>query len=156
MAAPGASAKAEAEGNRRGRASALRALALANPRRLNRATRVPSTGHLSESPRARLPSALDGPAAAENNGIVATVTIPLLLKEVTGGVRRAEVPGATLAEVLCALEGVFPGIEVRVASGGRLDPNLLVAVDGVLAAEGLATPVRPESEVSILPTFGGG
>jgi molybdopterin converting factor small subunit len=87
---------------------------------------------------------------------VATVTIPLLLKEVTGGVRRAEVPGSTLAEVLRALEGVFPGIEVRIASGGRLDPNLLVAVDGVLAAEGLATPVRPESEVSILPTFGGG
>ena len=48
------------------------------------------------------------------------------------------------------------GIEVRIARSGRLDPNLLVAVDGVLAAEGLATPVRPESEVSILPTFGGG
>jgi len=102
------------------------------------------------------PHALDRPAGAENNSIVATVTIPLLLKDVTGGARRAEVPGSTLAEILRGLEGIFPGIEVRIYSGGRLDPNLLVAVDGILAAEGLATPVRPESEVSILPTFGGG
>jgi len=87
---------------------------------------------------------------------MATVTIPLLLKDVTGGARRAEVPGATVAEVLRALEGVFPGIEGRVCNRGQLDPNLLVAVDGVLATEGLATPVRPQSEVSILPTFGGG
>jgi molybdopterin converting factor small subunit len=87
---------------------------------------------------------------------VATITIPLLLKDVTGGARRAEVPGATLAELVRALDGLYPGIEARIHSGGKLSPILAFTVDGVIAARGLETQVGPQSEVSILPTFGGG
>jgi molybdopterin converting factor small subunit len=80
----------------------------------------------------------------------------LLLKDVTGGARRAQVAGATLAEIVRALDAVHPGIEARIHSGGKLSPILAFTVDGVIAARGLATPVGPQSEVAILPTFGGG
>jgi molybdopterin converting factor small subunit len=87
---------------------------------------------------------------------LATVTIPLLLKDVTGGARRAQVPGATLAEIVRALDRIHPGIEARIHSGGKMNPNLAFTVDGAIAAQGLSTPVGPDSEVSILPAFGGG
>ncbi len=87
---------------------------------------------------------------------MATVTIPLLLAEVTGGARRAEVEGRTLAEAIAALDRIHPGIEARVRDGDRIVPMLAFTVDGKIAAEGLATPVGPESDVCMLPSFGGG
>lgn len=87
---------------------------------------------------------------------MATVTIPLLLKEVTGGARRAEVAGQTLGEIIRALDRVHPGIEGRILSDGKVLPYVTFTVDGAIASRGLATPVGPESEVSILPTMGGG
>ncbi len=39
---------------------------------------------------------------------MATVTIPLLFKDLTGGVRRAEVPGGNLAEIIRALDRIHP------------------------------------------------
>ena len=87
---------------------------------------------------------------------MATVTIPLLLEDVTGGARRADVQGRTLAEIVAALEAIHPGIEARVLSGDKLSPTVAVTVDGRIAAGGLATPVGPQSEICILPSFGGG
>ncbi len=87
---------------------------------------------------------------------MATVTIPLLLKDVTGGTRRAEVPGANLGEVLRGLDRLFPGLEAKILSDGKILPHVTFTVDGAIAARGLDTPVRPESEVCILPSMGGG
>jgi molybdopterin converting factor small subunit len=87
---------------------------------------------------------------------MATVTIPLLLKDVTGGVRRAEVPGNNLGEVIRALDRIYPGIEARILSDGRLLPYVTLTIDGAIAAQGLTSRVGPQSEVSILPSAGGG
>ena len=87
---------------------------------------------------------------------MATVSIPLLLKDVTGGARRVEVQGSTLEEIITALEGIHPGIEARIRHGDKLSPTVAFTVDGKIAARGLATPVRPDSEVCMLPSFGGG
>lgn len=87
---------------------------------------------------------------------MATVSIPLLFQDVTGGVRRSEVAGSTVGEVLAALDKVHPGIEDRIRDGDRLAPIVTVTVDGKLAAQGLDTPVGPESEICLLPSFGGG
>ena len=87
---------------------------------------------------------------------MATVSIPLLLAEVTGGARRAEVEGSTLAEIIRALDEIHPGIEARIRDGDKLRPTLTFTVDGKIAAAGLATPVGPDSEVCMLPSFGGG
>lgn len=87
---------------------------------------------------------------------MATVSIPLSLSDVAGGVRRAEVEGATLLEIIAALERIHPGIEARVLSGDRLSPSITVTIDGVIASQGLSTPVGPDSEVRLLPALGGG
>jgi molybdopterin synthase sulfur carrier subunit len=87
---------------------------------------------------------------------MATVSIPLLLEEVTGGARRAEVAGQTLAEIVAALEAIHPGIESRIHDGQKISPHLALLVDGRIATRGLATPVGPQSQVTILPAFGGG
>jgi hypothetical protein len=87
---------------------------------------------------------------------MATVTIPLLFSDVTGGARRADVRGATLAEILAALDEIHPGIEARLSDGERIRPIVAFTVDGKIATAGLATPVRPDSEVCLLPSFGGG
>jgi molybdopterin converting factor small subunit len=84
------------------------------------------------------------------------VWIPLLLADVTGGARRAEVEGATLEEIITALERIHPGIEARIRDGDKIRPTLAFTVDGKIAAQGLATEVRPDSEVCMLPSFGGG
>ncbi len=85
-----------------------------------------------------------------------SVSLPLPLKDVTGGSRHEEVTGSTLAEIVAALEAIHPGIESRIHRNGTISPNLAFVVDGRIAAAGLATPVKPDSQVNILPAFGGG
>ena len=87
---------------------------------------------------------------------MATVTLPLLLKDVTGGARRTQVSGSTLAEILGALDRIFPGIQQRIQSDGKILPYVILTIDGAVAAQGLSSPVGPQSEVSILPSMGGG
>ena len=87
---------------------------------------------------------------------MANVSIPLLLKDVTGGARQAEVTGATLAEVVAALDAIHPGLAERIHDGKKIHPTVALVVDGTIAARGLDTPVGPESQVNILPAFGGG
>jgi hypothetical protein len=87
---------------------------------------------------------------------MATVSIPLLFEDLTDGARQAEVAGATLAEIIAALDAIHPGIEGRIRHGERINPNVAFTVDGRVATRGLATPVGPESQIGILPAFGGG
>jgi molybdopterin synthase sulfur carrier subunit len=87
---------------------------------------------------------------------MAKVSIPLLLQDVTGGARQAEVPGSTLAEVVAALEAMHPGIGTQLHDGEKISPHLAFVVDGKIATRGLDTPVGPGAQVSILPAFGGG
>ncbi|NQT15152.1 MAG: MoaD/ThiS family protein [Planctomycetes bacterium] len=87
---------------------------------------------------------------------MATVSIPLLLKDATGGARRVDVQGSTLDEIITALDEIHPGIKTRIRHGDKLNPTLAFTVDGKIAARGLDTPVRADSEVCLLPSFGGG
>jgi molybdopterin converting factor small subunit len=87
---------------------------------------------------------------------MATVTLPLLLMDVTGGARRTEVEGSTLAEIEGALYRIFPGIQKRIHSDGKILPYVILTIDGAVAAQGMSSPVGPQSEVSILPSMGGG
>ena len=87
---------------------------------------------------------------------MAIVSIPLMFKDVTGGVRRVEVEGATLGEIIASLEVTYPGIDGRIRNGDELAPIITITVDGKLATGGMSTSVGPESEVCMLPAFGGG
>ncbi len=87
---------------------------------------------------------------------MATVSLPLLLTDVTGGDRRAEIAGATLAEIVSALEAMYPGIKARICDGQKIRPTIVFTVDGKFAAAGLRTPVGEQSEINVLPSMGGG
>ena len=84
------------------------------------------------------------------------VFIPSQLREITGGQAQIEVPGATVREVIAALEERFPGIRERLCKEGELSPALQVSVDHVFSRQGIAAKVKPASEVHFLPVFGGG
>jgi len=87
---------------------------------------------------------------------MAEVSIPLLLSDCTGGARRAEVEGATLGEIIAALDAIYPGLKRRIYDGKKLTATVALVIDGKIAVEGLDTPVGPHAHVNILPAFGGG
>jgi molybdopterin converting factor small subunit len=87
---------------------------------------------------------------------MATVHIPALLQDLTGGRRRLEIAGATVREVLDNLEREFPGIRDRVVEGDRLRPNVSVAVDGDISPLGLLERVDTGSEVHFVAAIRGG
>jgi len=88
-----------------------------------------------------------------------TVRIPTILRTYTGGAAEVPAEGATLAEVIDALEGTYPGIRGRVLDdAGKLRRfvNVYVNDDDVRFAEGLATPTKDGAAVSIIPAVAGG
>ena len=85
-----------------------------------------------------------------------TVFIPNMLRELTGGVERVEVEGATLRQVIAALETQFPQLVGRLREGDGITPGLAVSIDGAFSSRGLLAKVEPTSEVHFLPAIGGG
>jgi len=84
------------------------------------------------------------------------VFIPFQLRDVTGGQAEIEAEGATVRELIAALEQRFPGMRERLCLGDELSPALQVSIDGTFSRRGLAAKVQPASEVHFLPVFGGG
>ena len=87
---------------------------------------------------------------------MARVFIPSMLQPLTGGREEIACDGATVADVVEALERSCPGLRDRLVDGHRLRPNLSVAVDGVVGNLGLREPVGPESEVHFVAAIRGG
>jgi molybdopterin synthase sulfur carrier subunit len=87
---------------------------------------------------------------------MATVWIPSLMRNLTGGREQVTVSGATVGQVINALDEVYPGIRARLCQGDRLAPALIVRVDGRVARLGLMAPVGAGSEVHFLPAIAGG
>ena len=78
------------------------------------------------------------------------------MRDLTGGREQISVPGATVREVIDALDCASPGIKARLRAGDRLAPGLAVTVDGRSARLGLMAPVEEQSEVHFLPAIAGG
>jgi molybdopterin converting factor small subunit len=72
---------------------------------------------------------------------MASVSIPSLMRDLTGGLARVEAPGRTVAEVVDALDAAYPGVKARLCEGSRLLAGLAVSVDGKLTRLGLQQPV---------------
>jgi molybdopterin converting factor small subunit len=88
-----------------------------------------------------------------------TVRVPTILRTYTGGAAEVAVEGATLAEVVAALESVHPGIAARVLDDdGRLRRfvNVYVGDEDVRFADGLGTATPDGSTVSVIPAVAGG
>jgi molybdopterin synthase sulfur carrier subunit len=88
-----------------------------------------------------------------------TVRIPTQLRQLTGGEGTLVVEGATVRDVLAALDAGHPGIGARVLDEQgeiRRFVNLFVADEDVRFLSGLDTPVGQGEVVSILPAVAGG
>ena len=88
-----------------------------------------------------------------------TVRVPTTLRTLTGGESSVAVEGATLADVLDALEASHAGFKDRLLDDdGKLRRfvNVFVADDDVRFLDGLSTPVPDGETVSIVPAVAGG
>ena len=68
---------------------------------------------------------------------MATVWIPALLRDLTGGQERVSAAGETVREVIDALEERYPGVRERLCEDGRLRPNIALVVDGAVSRQRL-------------------
>jgi sulfur-carrier protein len=88
---------------------------------------------------------------------VAIVWIPALWQDLTGGVAQARVEGASLRQIVQALEASYPGLGGRLCTpAGTIKPEIAVAVDGGVVVEGLRACVAPDSEVHFILAISGG
>ncbi|MBE0611569.1 MAG: MoaD/ThiS family protein [Dehalococcoidia bacterium] len=87
---------------------------------------------------------------------MALVIIPATLRDLCGGSPQLEVEGATIGELLRALDARCPGFYGRVVEEGRLRPELAFAVNGEVVPLALHDTVTPGTEITIVPAIGGG
>lgn len=90
---------------------------------------------------------------------MATVRVPTQLRNLSGGEAEVTVGGATVGEVLSALESAHPGFRDRLLDeGGQLRRfvNVFVADEDVRFLQGLDTRVDDGQTVSIIPAVAGG
>ena len=73
-----------------------------------------------------------------------------MMRELTEGQDRVRASGATVAEVIDALETAYPGVRERLLPSGQLAPGVMVTVDGKRALRGLQEQAADESEVRFL------
>ena len=88
-----------------------------------------------------------------------SVRIPTILRTYTGGAAEVTAEGATLGEVIDALEKDHPGIRARILDDeGKLRRfvNVYVNDDDVRFADGLGTATADGASVSIIPAVAGG
>ncbi|MEU4312997.1 MoaD/ThiS family protein [Nocardia sp. NPDC024068] len=87
-----------------------------------------------------------------------TVSIPTIMRTHTGGEKRVEAEGATLASVIENLESNHPGLAERLLNEGKLNRyvNIYVDDEDVRFSGGLETTVGEGSTVTILPAVAGG
>ncbi|GAC69130.1 MoaD/ThiS family protein [Gordonia soli] len=87
-----------------------------------------------------------------------TVSIPTILRTHTGGAKRVDAGGTTLAEVIDDLEAANPGIKERLVADGKLHRfvNVYVNDEDVRFSGGLDTGIDDGDEVTILPAVAGG
>jgi molybdopterin converting factor small subunit len=83
------------------------------------------------------------------------VFVPALLRHLANDQESIEVPGATVRELINALDVRFPGIKARLGEGDNLRPGLAVVIDSQVA-HGLDAPVAETSEVHFIPAIAGG
>ncbi|HET9871508.1 MAG TPA: MoaD/ThiS family protein [Propionibacteriaceae bacterium] len=89
----------------------------------------------------------------------ASVRIPTILRNYTGGANEVTAEGSTLAEVLESLESSHPGIRARVLDDTgalRRFVNIYVGEEDVRFSGGLDSPVADNAKISIIPAVAGG
>ncbi|MCP2262388.1 molybdopterin synthase subunit MoaD [Streptoalloteichus tenebrarius] len=87
-----------------------------------------------------------------------TVSIPTILRNLTGGQKSVEASGSTLAEVIDDLESRHAGLKAKLVKDGSLHRfvNVYVNDEDVRFQGGLEAKVSEGADVTILPAVAGG
>jgi molybdopterin synthase sulfur carrier subunit len=91
--------------------------------------------------------------------VAVKVKIPTPLRALTNNQDLISTQGATVADVVQALEGSFPGMRERILDDGgeiRRFVNLYVNGEDVRFLKGLQTALNEGDEISIVPAVAGG
>ena len=94
---------------------------------------------------------------SDDSGV--TVLIPTPLRRFTGGDAKVTVTGASVGEVLDALERAYPGIGERLRDDSgqiRRFVNVFVNGQNVRDRDGVETALSSGDEVGIIPAMAGG
>jgi molybdopterin converting factor small subunit len=81
---------------------------------------------------------------------MAKVTVWSSLKQHTGGAAQLEIEADTVMDLLARLGETYPGLQPQLKRG------VSVSIDGLIFREGWLQPLRPDSEVFLLPRMQGG
>ena len=87
---------------------------------------------------------------------MATVFIPPLIRDLTGGQTRVIIAANSVREVITQLEARYPGITGRLCQNGSIRPGMAVVVDSEVSTVGLRHRLGDTSEVHFLPAISGG
>ncbi len=87
---------------------------------------------------------------------MAIVFIPSLLRKITEGNSKLNVPGSTVREVILNIDAIYPGIKDQLINEDQLNPTLSLVVDGEISRKKLNHPIGDASEVHFLPVIRGG
>ena len=87
-----------------------------------------------------------------------TVKIPTPLRPLAGGNSELKIEGATVGEVLHAVDAQHKGFAAKVLDGAavRRFINVYVNEDNIRDHKELETPVKAGDTISILPSIAGG
>jgi molybdopterin synthase sulfur carrier subunit len=87
-----------------------------------------------------------------------SVSIPTILRTYTGGAKRVDASGATLADLITDLDANHPGLGDRLLQDGELRRfvNVYLNDEDVRFIAGLATPLADGDTVTVLPAVAGG
>jgi molybdopterin converting factor small subunit len=90
--------------------------------------------------------------------VTVNVSIPTILRPHTGGQKRVNASGDTLAAVISDLEANYSGISDRLVDNGKLHRfvNIYVNDEDVRFSGGLETAIADGDSVTILPAVAGG
>lgn len=73
-----------------------------------------------------------------------------LAQRYAGGAVEHDVPGASVRDIVRALDERFPGL------GRELEHGVAVAIDGEIYQNAFLEPIGPNSEVCFMPALEGG
>ena len=71
-------------------------------------------------------------------------------RALTGGLRAFEVEATTVRDLLQKIEARFPGL------GDLIDQRMAIAIDGVIYQDAYHAPLKPNSEIVLIPKIGAG
>jgi molybdopterin converting factor small subunit len=68
----------------------------------------------------------------------------------TGGLTELEVEANTVRRLILELDRRFPGL------GHQIDEGMALAIDGEIYQDAYLAPLKPDSEIVLIPKIGGG